>query len=162
MDRLLELKAAFRHLVEDTEKCTTLISASGNSAPDKAKARKLIKRIKDENFWTKIERNLLRPFAIAANAIQSDNCRLDTSLLIIANLYRIHFQSVTIDAWVRAAILKSLAKCWQKADRNIFILAVVFNPYIRSKTFNPSNQISAPGRIWLLVRAAFTRFSKGQ
>ncbi|THU86689.1 hypothetical protein K435DRAFT_607976, partial [Dendrothele bispora CBS 962.96] len=149
MDRLLELKAAFRRLVEDTDKCATLISASGNSAPDKAKARKLIKRIKDENFWTKIEslRNLLRPFAIAANAIQADNCRLDTVLLIIANLYRIHSQSVTIDA---------------RADRNIFILAVVFNPYIRSKAFNPSNQISTPGRIWLLVRAAFTRFSKGQ
>ncbi|THU90830.1 hypothetical protein K435DRAFT_910345, partial [Dendrothele bispora CBS 962.96] len=164
MDRLVELKAAFLHLVASEDICTQLETCGGPKAADKAKARKMIRLIRDNQFWIKVEglRDLLHPFAIAANIIQADNCRLDTVLFALANLYRIHSTSTTIDRRICNAVIVSLDKRWKKADKDIFILAVIFNPYIRGKAFNPENELSTAGRLWHLVKTAFHRFSRGQ
>lgn len=60
------------------------------------------------------------------------------------------------------AVTDSIDKRWKKADRDIFILAAVFNPYIRGRAFDPSNELATAGRMWSLVRKAFKQFSNGE
>jgi hypothetical protein len=79
-------------------------------------------------------RDLLKPFAIATNAAQSDHCCLDTILLLLGYLYHIH-NNTRINGRIRSAIHNSLEKRWKKVDQYIFILAVVLNPYIRKRAF---------------------------
>lgn len=71
----------------------------------------------------------LEPLAVATNATQSDSACLDVVVLTLVNLFRI-FSDPTLDAAISAAIRASLEKRWCKADHSIFILAVVFNPYL--------------------------------
>ncbi|THU83160.1 hypothetical protein K435DRAFT_571524, partial [Dendrothele bispora CBS 962.96] len=164
MDRLVELKPAFLRLVISDDICKKLVASAGSKAADKTKAKKMIRLIKETEFWTQVEslQNMLRPFAIAANLIQADNCRLDTVLFTLAHLYYIHKTSRNIDHRVCNAVIASIEKRWKKADQEIFILAVVFNPYIRSRAFDPSNELASAGRMWNLVRRAYKRFSRGQ
>ena len=54
-------------------------------------------------------RDHLAPLAAAANTIQSDNCRLDTVLIALANLYRM-FSDSKYDLEIRRSILRSLEK----------------------------------------------------
>ncbi|THU98904.1 hypothetical protein K435DRAFT_720273, partial [Dendrothele bispora CBS 962.96] len=148
LDRLCELETAFVRLVASPETRKRLSLCAGPKAEAKRKAQEIIELIRDRNFWKDVEsvRDLLRPFAIAVNALQADNCRLDTVLFTLAKLYHIHSQSNSTVS----------------TDRDVFILAVVFNPYIRVKAFNPRNILSTPAGLWNLVRQTFKRFSKGE
>jgi len=80
---------------------------------------------------------ILEPLAIAANITQASHARLDHVLITLANLFRIYTNS-KIDTQSRDGILKTLEKRWAKADQDIFILAIFFNPYIRHEIFSPS------------------------
>lgn len=76
----------------------------------------------------------MEPLAISSLILQSPTLRLDQVLLTLGNLYRIYTAS-HVDLDVRDAIVSSLEKRWKAADQEIFILAVVFNPYIRNTGF---------------------------
>ncbi|THU88733.1 hypothetical protein K435DRAFT_556512, partial [Dendrothele bispora CBS 962.96] len=102
-------------------------------------------------------RNLLKPFAIATNAAQADNCRLDTVLLLLGYLYH-HHKYAQIDDRIQRTILDSLEKRWKKADRDVFVLAIVFNPYIRKKAFNKSSRLSAVAGLRNIAVRTFKRF----
>lgn len=101
----------------------------------------------------------LEPFAIAANVTQSDSARLDVVLVTLANLFRIYSNS-HLDNSIQQTVLQlaSLEKRWANADQHIFILAVVFNPYIRIQAFHPRNSFRTMGGVWPLVKAAYLRF----
>ncbi|GLB41139.1 putative protein of unknown function (DUF 659) [Lyophyllum shimeji] len=50
----------------------------------------------------------------------------------------------------------SLEKQWEKADQDVFILAILFNPYIHSRLFKPAALSEA--RLYNIVESAFKRF----
>ncbi|KAF5350331.1 hypothetical protein D9758_012821 [Tetrapyrgos nigripes] len=81
LHQLTKLKTAFLCMVASDAICTSLIDSVG---PDKTKAKKMIQLVKNNGFWVKVEslRDLLHPFAIAANLIQADNCHLNTVFTI--------------------------------------------------------------------------------
>ncbi|THU86616.1 hypothetical protein K435DRAFT_868115 [Dendrothele bispora CBS 962.96] len=83
LDCLLTLKEPLQQLV--------LRSTPGA----KPKAKCVVKILSQESFWKdiKVLRDLLKPFAIATNAAQSDRCQLDTILLLLGYLYHIHNNS---------------------------------------------------------------------
>lgn len=81
--------------------------------------------------------SILEPLAIAANITQATHTRLDHVLLTLGNLYQI-YSHPDLDPAVADKITGSLQKRWAKADQDIFILAVFFNPYIRHNCFNLS------------------------
>ena len=83
---------------------------------------------------------------------------MDHVLLTFGNLYNIYDTVLLgkIDNNVQEAILKSLKKQWKAADQTVFILAVIFNPFIRA---DPFSAIQLPRiRIWTLVKDAIACF----
>ncbi|PCH37394.1 hypothetical protein WOLCODRAFT_84289, partial [Wolfiporia cocos MD-104 SS10] len=66
----------------------------------------------------------LQPLAIAVNTTQANNARLDTILLTLGHLYHL-FSDPAYEA--------------EQTDQDIFILAVVLNPYLRTKCFCQDN-----------------------
>lgn len=78
---------------------------------------------------------ILEPLAIAANVTQAAYTRLDHVLLTLGNLYQT-YSHPELDRAVADKITNSLQKRWGKADQDVFILAVFFNPYIRHNCFN--------------------------
>lgn len=79
---------------------------------------------------------VLEPLSIAANITQGSHTRLDHVLLTLGNLYRI-YTDPTLDHGIRAGILGSLEKRWKQADQEVFIVALLLNPYLRGQCFNP-------------------------
>ncbi|KAJ7874609.1 ribonuclease H-like domain-containing protein, partial [Mycena leptocephala] len=69
----------------------TLRLCAGNKPEQIAAAEHIIDTCNRNSFWKNIGRivNHLEPLAIASNILQSPNCRLDTVLLTLANLFRI-------------------------------------------------------------------------
>jgi hypothetical protein len=79
----------------------------------------------------------LEPLAIAANVAQASHTRLDHVLLMLGNLFRI-YSDPSVEEHVQQSLHASLEKRWKAADQPVFILAIFFNPYIRSSCFNQS------------------------
>lgn len=100
----------------------------------------------------------LEPLAIAANVTQASHTRLDHVLLTLGNLYRIFNETLqgTPGSEVCAKVLGSLEIRWKKADQELYILAVFFNPYIRASCFR---RHSLPlMSIVAMAQRAFKRF----
>ncbi|EJD45140.1 hypothetical protein AURDEDRAFT_44492, partial [Auricularia subglabra TFB-10046 SS5] len=74
------------------------------------------------------------------------------------NLY--HFFSSTPGLVQEAvlAVLASLERHWAQADQDIFILALVLNPYIRTSCFARNSPFRVGANICALAEAAFKRF----
>ncbi|KAF5366821.1 hypothetical protein D9758_006539 [Tetrapyrgos nigripes] len=112
-----------------------------------------------EDFWRNLKflHNLLKPFAIATNATQADHCQLDTILLLLGYLYHIH-NNDSHDACIHCAIHASLEKHWKKVDREVFILAVIFNPFIRQHAFKSGGPFHSTADLWHVVCRVFRQF----
>jgi len=80
---------------------------------------------------------ILYHLAVANNITQASHVRLDHVTITLGNLYRI-YSDPDFEAPVRDCILASLEKRWAAADQDVFILAVLFNPYIRAHCFSTS------------------------
>jgi hypothetical protein len=102
----------------------------------------------------------LRPLAIAANVIQASFCRLDTVLLTFGYLvmqYTQMMETDNTDSEGCHAIINSIEKRWGKADQELFIAAVLLNPYYWSVPFSPLRFLSYAGidvlldRLWVRV-----------
>jgi len=79
---------------------------------------------------------ILEPLAIAANVAQASGTRLDHVLLMLGNLVRIFsLEECNFDEDLKAGIISSLEKRWKKADQDVFITAVMLNPFIRASLF---------------------------
>lgn len=52
-----------------------------------------------------------------------------------------------------------LEKRWNRleGDREVFILALIFNPYVRTKCFNPRNPATTPGELASMFERVFKR-----
>lgn len=104
-------------------------------------------------------RDHLHPFSIATNIIQSDRARLDTVLLTLAKLHHVFSQVTNIDDDTRELVQSNLEKRWKRLgpDREVFILAVAFNPYLKTRCFRASNPALTAGALSLMFCRVFHR-----
>ncbi|KAF7371828.1 hypothetical protein MVEN_00039600 [Mycena venus] len=153
--RIKKLERAIRTCVITHEK--TLERCAGNKPEQIAAAQVIIETCKRDSFWKNISRIVghLEPLAISANILQSPHCRLDTVLLTLANLFRIFNNLPSHDAIVKKTLHDSLERRWGKADQQLMILGVFFNPYVRARSFN-REELNA-NTMFHLVRRAFER-----
>ena len=98
-------------------------------------------------------KNHLEPLAIAANATQSAFCRLDEVLLTLGTLY-MGYSTLDDpqDRTARNAILASIDQRWKKSDQEVFIAAVVLNPYIKTAPFRQLPFLTNAGLLALFKR----------
>jgi hypothetical protein len=175
-NRLLQIKDAVTGVVERYG--PELITSVGREDAAIEAARNIVSLIKKDGLWETLQRCvpitfylllltylgsarfIFEPLAVASVVLQASSTRMDHVLLTLGNLY--HIYSITlcdkIDNSVRAALLKSLEKRWKAADQPIFILAVIFNPFIRADAFTPTKLTVM--QLWKLVQAAVDRFWK--
>jgi len=100
----------------------------------------------------------LEPLAITANITQAAFCRLDTVLLTFGFLVMQYQQMTDEDDRVAStSINSSLEKWWMAADQDIFIAAVIVNPFFRVGLFGHNPRFVIAGVIDLLERL-YTRF----
>ncbi|KAF7333128.1 hypothetical protein MVEN_02378300 [Mycena venus] len=153
--RIKKLERAIRTCVITHEQ--TLERCAGNKPEQIAAAQAIIETCKRDSFWKNISRIVghLEPLAISANILQSPHCRLDTVLLTLANLFRIFDNLPSHDAIVKKTLHDSLERRWGKADQQLMILGVFFNPYILTRSFN-REQLNA-NSMFHLVRCAYER-----
>lgn len=87
------------------------------------------------NFILRVKRHL-EPLAIAANITQASFCRLDTVLLTFGFLL-MQYNEMTEpdDREGCCAIVRSLERRWAVADQEIFIAAVILNPFYQCVPF---------------------------
>lgn len=100
----------------------------------------------------------LEPLAIAANITQASFCRLDQVLLTFGFLVmRYKDEKMNQDEIGRSAIIKSLETRWSKCDQEVFVAAVIVNPFYQTLPFNVNDgELS----LWLTraeLRALFSR-----
>ena len=100
----------------------------------------------------------LEPLAIAANITQASFCHLDTVLLTFRFLL-MQYQQLTDeeDLDAAAAITESLERRWAVADQQIFIAAVIVNPFYQGRPFTPLFFLNNAG-IHALLSHLWTRF----
>lgn len=100
----------------------------------------------------------LEPLAIAANVTQAAFCRLDTVLLTFGFLVMQYRQMTDKDDHIASvSIISSLEKRWMAADQDIFIAAVIVNPFFRAVPFDRNPRFVVAGIIDLLG-SLYTRF----
>ncbi|EPQ51031.1 hypothetical protein GLOTRDRAFT_49718 [Gloeophyllum trabeum ATCC 11539] len=152
--RLLEVKTSLELLAEHPQ-----LYASGD-AVSRAKTEKMIPIIKNSLFWHHLARikNHLEPLAIAAHITQAAHCRLDQVLLTFG-LFVMQYSSMTdpADKTVVEVIVSSLERRWEKADQDVFIAAVILNPFYKTKPFQRI-AIFNNARIYMLMSRLWTRF----
>ncbi|KAJ7809917.1 ribonuclease H-like domain-containing protein [Mycena leptocephala] len=102
----------------------TLRLCAGNKPEQIAAAEHIIDTCNRNSFWKNIGRivNHLEALAIASNILQSPNCRLDTVLLTLTNLFRIFNNLAAEDAIVKKTLHASLERRWGKTDQQLMIL----------------------------------------
>lgn len=72
-------------------------------------------------------------------------------------LYYTHTDQ-SINSRIRKKVHASLEKRWKNADQDVFILALVFNPYIRRKAFKDGISFRTVAGLWEVVRRTYMRF----
>lgn len=88
-----------------------------------------------EAFIFRIAR-YLEPLAIAANIVQDSFCRLDQVLLTFGFLLmQYRDENMKEDPVGRDSIIASIEARWAKADQQVFVCAVLVNPFYRTIPF---------------------------
>lgn len=101
----------------------------------------------------------IKPLAIAANATQADDARLDVVILTLGHLFFIYSDWNRFSHATRDRIITSLEKRWSNCgdDREIYILAVVLNPYIRTTAFRRDNPATTFNSLYSMLTRCFKR-----
>ncbi|KIM50360.1 hypothetical protein SCLCIDRAFT_34376 [Scleroderma citrinum Foug A] len=92
----------------------------------------------DVEFWPDITlvKIHLEPLAVAANILQSSDTHLDTTLLTWGNF---------------------LSKRWLQMDQDMFISAVIMNPYVCGKGFARGNPLLSPVGLYNITKRTCER-----
>ncbi|KAI0763741.1 hypothetical protein BD413DRAFT_579730 [Trametes elegans] len=112
-----------------------------NTARKKDKTREILSTALLLEFWDALHSlyKHLAPFSIATNIAQADNTRLDTILLTLGKLAHIFSDPKVGD------------------DREIFILALLFNPYVCHDCFNSANSALTVASLRRIFKCMFRR-----
>ena len=103
----------------------------------------------------------LEPLARAANVAQAAFCRLDQILLTFGSL-SIYYTDIKAKDPANSlgctAILESIEKRWAKTDQDVFIAAVILNPFIKTNAFSPQAPFLTRAGILGLMKRLYRRF----
>jgi hypothetical protein len=99
---------------------------------------------------------VLKPLAIAANATQGDDARLDTVPVTLANLHR-KYAHPQFPEEIRKAVHGSIKKRWHAADQPAFLLALTLNPFIRLNVFSPASPLLHFPTLWSMFAKFYAR-----
>src|SRR5271170_974873 len=100
----------------------------------------------------------LEPLAIATNITQASFCRLDQVLMTFGHLTMQYKSMTDVDDVVGCnAIIASLEARWATADQEIFIAAVVLNPFYQSTPFSALQFLTNAG-IYSMLSRLWERF----
>lgn len=100
----------------------------------------------------------LEPLAIAANIVQESFCRMDQVLLTFGFLtMKYRDEKMNHDPIGRDAIIKSVELRWSKSDQEVFIAAVLANPFYRTSPFAPL-PVFSKAHIRVLFTKLYRRF----
>ncbi|EMD37962.1 hypothetical protein CERSUDRAFT_29916, partial [Gelatoporia subvermispora B] len=129
--RLLLVEKAIRALT--LYKRPDLEGCAGDRADAKAKAKEIVKITESAWFWDNLRqvKKHLKPLAIAVNATQANHARLDVVLLTLGHLYHLFLDP--------------------GYDDEIFLLALVLNPYIRRSVFRLHNPAITEATLWNIL-----------
>jgi len=164
-ERLLLLRPTLKRLVADEQARDDnmkLIVTGKKDARERAEA--ILELIDTPLFWDRLHKvtRYLKPLAIAANTLQGVQTRLDDVLLTFAYIV-MHFTQIseagTADADDKDAariVVASVEKRWKEADQEVFIAAVLLNPFFRSLPFAPIN-ILVRANVFTLLERLFRR-----
>lgn len=100
----------------------------------------------------------LEPLAFAANITQATLCRIDTVLLTFGFLmmqYKLMLEPEDVGAV--AAIIESIERRWKKCDQEIFIAAIVLNPFYKTTPFSRIPELNN-ANIRTLLERLYARF----
>ena len=161
--RLLELQHPPQALVNHDAMAPSnqlILNPLGGTTANKRKAREMIAIIENSGFWHSLIRydlfllkndwqspicfwyrlkTHLEPLARAANVAQAAFCRLDQILLTFGSLF-IYYREIKAKDPANdlgcTAILNSIEKRWAKSDQDIFIAAIILNPFVKTAAFS--------------------------
>ena len=106
----------------------------------------------------------LEPLAVATNIAQSAHCRLDQVLLMFGLLHHwytsLRNQQQSEDELACNAILESLERRWAKADQDVFVAAVILNPFHKTAPFAKTSTIFSNAGVLAILSRLWTRFYK--
>ncbi|RDX44053.1 hypothetical protein OH76DRAFT_1360237, partial [Lentinus brumalis] len=143
---LLETEEAIRILILSSK--SALVACAGKERAQKDKAQTLLSQIEHPQFWSLLRdvHSHLEPLAIATNATQGDNARLDVVLITLGNLYLTYSDTTRFDAVTRATMHRSLEMRWKKSgrERELYILATLFHVGICRRAFRQNNPLLTP------------------
>ncbi|CAA7262560.1 unnamed protein product [Cyclocybe aegerita] len=124
------------------------------------KARKMIAIIKNPVFWQKLTfKHYLEPLAIAANITQASFCHLDQVLITFGYLLKVYL-NMNEDPMGHDTIITSLELRWSKADQELFISAIVINPFYCSLPFSENASFMTVTRLESLLSRLWMRLNK--
>jgi hypothetical protein len=111
-------------------------------------------------FWYRLKTHL-EPLARAANLAQAAFCRLDQILLTFGSLC-MHYDNLRTkdpaDLTGCTAIIDSIEKRWAKADQDVFVAAVILNPFIKTAPFSSQTRLVTRASILSLLKRLYARF----
>jgi hypothetical protein len=88
-------------------------------------------------------------------------CRLDQILLTFGSLAIYYRDIKTTDSaniLGATAILESIEKQWAKADQDVFIAAVLLNPFVKASPFSPQVPFLTRAGVLSLMKCLYLRF----
>ncbi|KAF9041599.1 ribonuclease H-like domain-containing protein [Panaeolus papilionaceus] len=159
---LLELRPTLLDIFQDQRNDNPEIAALiPRDRAGREKAEAMIKLMDDALFWHALARikSHLSPLAIAANITQLAHCRLDKVLLTFAALYITYLSlSDAEDREVKASLLESIERRWDQSDQEVFIAAVIINPFLRTSPFKKDATLISTGAVYQLFSNLWKRF----
>jgi hypothetical protein len=111
-------------------------------------------------FWYRLKTHL-EPLARAANVAQAAFCRLDQILLTFGSL-SIYYKDIKAKDPANdlgcTAILDSIEKRWEKVDQDVFIAAVILNPFVKTAAFSAQVRFLTRAGVLALMKRLYQRF----
>ncbi|KZV99937.1 hypothetical protein EXIGLDRAFT_559433, partial [Exidia glandulosa HHB12029] len=117
LSRLLRLEGSVRGVCYDHKDELLALRSQGDDDEGSTRAEDVIRIVGSEDFWMDLRqaKNHMEPLAVSSLILHAPTLRLDQVLLTLGNLYRIY------------------------AAPEVFILAVLFNPYVRDRAFRDTH-----------------------
>lgn len=138
--RLLALKGSLRHAVFHHQ--LAIIAAQVGAEKNTRKVDKLCEAdssqcdmIDDRRFWEDLQTIVddIEPICLATNINQKDDVRPDEVLLAFAGIF-LHF-SRHPNVTVKNGMRKRLEKRWKGLDQDLFVFALILNPFEKLSRF---------------------------
>ncbi|KAI0366485.1 hypothetical protein BV20DRAFT_1095359, partial [Pilatotrama ljubarskyi] len=139
-DRLIETEDAMRVCIVTSK--AKLVTCAGKERSQVEKAKNLLGKLEEPLFWSLLReaRTHLEPLAIACNATQGDNARLDVVLVTLGNLYHVYSDTSRFDE-----------------TRDLYILAIVLNPFLRLAPLRKNNPLFTCQSLWQMFKRNYIR-----